>query len=290
MGTKEKDLRAAIVAQCRAMAAAGLSPGSTGNISARLGDALIITPSAVPYEALRPELLATMPLNGEYGAWSGRLKPSTEWRFHLDIMRARADVGAIVHSHPPYCTALATLNRPILAAHYMIADFGGPMIECTRYAPFGTKELSDLAVAGLGQRHAVLLGNHGAIAVGADLDVAMQRALRTRERWRASIIWRSASAGRRSWPTRRSAASSSASRLTAAARRRRRRWPRPRSARAARRRTAATGKRGSKEEDDAQEDNAQESNSRGERDSSARALPSLAPARGRNGWRSATAR
>jgi L-fuculose-phosphate aldolase len=176
VGIKEKDLRAAIVAQCRAISAAGLSPGSTGNISARFGDALIITPSAVPYEALRPELLATMPLNGEYGAWSGPLKPSTEWRFHLDIMRARADVGAIVHSHPPYCTALATLNRPILAAHYMIADFGGPIIECTRYAPFGTKELSDLAVAGLGQRHAVLLGNHGAIAVGPDLDVAMHRA------------------------------------------------------------------------------------------------------------------
>ena len=170
MGTKEKDLRAAIVVQCRAMNAAGLSAGSVGNISVRLGDAMVITPSAVPYEVLRPELLATMPLNGEYGAWSGPVKPSTEWRFHLDIMRARPDVGAIVHSHPPYCTALATLNRPILAAHYMIADFGGSMIECTRYAPFGTKELSELAVAGLGPRHAVLLGNHGAIAVGADLD------------------------------------------------------------------------------------------------------------------------
>ena len=176
MGVKEKNLRAAIVAQCRAMSAAGLSPGSVGNISVRLGDAMVITPSAVPYEVLRPELLATMPLNGEYGAWSGSLKPSTEWRFHLDIMRARPDVGAIVHSHPPYCTALATLNRPILAAHYMIADFGGPVIECTRYAPFGTKELSELAVAGLGPRHAVLLGNHGAIAVGQDLDVAMRRA------------------------------------------------------------------------------------------------------------------
>ena len=176
LGAKEKDLRAAIVVQCRAMNAAGLSPGSVGNISVRLGDAMVITPSAVPYEVLRPELLATMQLNGEYGAWSGPLKPSTEWRFHLDIMRARPDVGAIVHSHPPYCTALATLNRPILAAHYMIADFGGPAIECTRYAPFGTKELSELAVAGLGQRHAVLLGNHGAIAVGADLAIAVRRA------------------------------------------------------------------------------------------------------------------
>ena len=159
------------------MTAAGLSDGTSGNISARLDASLLITPSAIPYDALRPELLATMPLNGEYGAWAGRLKPSSEWRFHLDIMRARPDVGAIVHSHPPYCTTLAELNRPILAAHYMIAAFGGPVIECVRYAPYGTKELSDLALAGLGPRHAVLLGNHGAIVVGPDLETAMARAL-----------------------------------------------------------------------------------------------------------------
>ena len=177
MGTKkEKDLRAAIVAQCRAMNAAGLSPGTAGNISARFGDAMLITPASVPYDLLRPEMIALMPLNGEYGAWAGLLKPSTEWRFHLDIMRARPDVGAIIHNHAPYCTTLATLNRPILASHYIIAQFGGPVVECTRYAPFGTKELSELAVAGLGERQAVLLGNHGAIAVGPDLDVAMHRA------------------------------------------------------------------------------------------------------------------
>ncbi len=137
----------------------------------------VITPSAIPYDVLRPEMLALMPLSGEYGAWSGPLKPSSEWRFHLDIMRARPDIGAIVHSHPPYCTALAMLNRPILAAHYMIALFGGPVIECAKYAPYGTKELSDLAIAGLGDRHGVLLGNHGAIATGATLESAMHRAV-----------------------------------------------------------------------------------------------------------------
>ena len=128
MGTKEKDLRAAIVAQCRAMSAAGLEPrhGRQHFGAPRRGDA-DHPQRSVPYDLLRPEMMALMPLNGEYGAWSGPLKPSTEWRFHLDIMRARPDVGAIVHSHPPYCTALATLNRPILAAHYMIAQFGGPI-------------------------------------------------------------------------------------------------------------------------------------------------------------------
>jgi L-fuculose-phosphate aldolase len=177
MPVKEKALRAAIVARCRAMNASGLNQGTAGNISARLGEAMVITPTAIPYDALRPEMLALMPLAGEYGAWSGPLKPSSEWRFHLDIMRARPDVGAIVHAHPPYCTALAMLGRPILAAHYMIALFGGPAIECTKYAPYGTKELSDLAIAGLGDRHAVLLGNHGAIVTGGSLEIAWRRAI-----------------------------------------------------------------------------------------------------------------
>jgi L-fuculose-phosphate aldolase len=177
MAVKEKELRAGIVARCRALNATGLNQGSAGNISARLGEAMLITPSAIPYDVMRPDMLALMPLNGEYGAWSGPLKPSTEWRFHLDIMRARPDIGGIVHCHPPYGTALAMLHQPILAAHYMIALFGGPIIECTKYAPYGTKELSELAISGLGDRHAVLLGNHGIIATGATLESAMLRAV-----------------------------------------------------------------------------------------------------------------
>ena len=173
---REKDLRVAIIAQCRAMNALGLNQGTAGNISARLDGAMLITPSAIPYHQMRPEMLATMPLGGEYGAWSGRYKPSTEWRFHLDIMRARDDIGAIVHCHATYATALAMLHKPIPAAHYMIALFGGPSVRCTAYAPYGTKELSDLAVAGLEGRQGVLLGNHGMIATGATLDEAMWRA------------------------------------------------------------------------------------------------------------------
>jgi L-fuculose-phosphate aldolase len=173
---KEKDLRVAIIAQCRAMNTSGLNQGTAGNISARLGESLLITPSAIPYGDMRPEMLALMPLGGEYGAWSGRYKPSTEWRFHLDIMRARHDVGAIVHCHPTYATALSMLHKPIAAAHYMIANFGGPNVRCTAYAPYGTKELSDLAVAGLEGRSGVLLGNHGMIATGATLAEAMWRA------------------------------------------------------------------------------------------------------------------
>ena len=173
MSVKAKDLRGQMIEQCRAMNAAGFNQGTSGNISARIDEALLITPSAIPYDRMRPEMLALMPLGGEYGAWSGRFKPSSEWRFHVDIMRARADVGAIVHCHPIYCTALSMLHKPILAAHYMIALFGGPSVRCTTYAPYGTKELSELAVAGIEGRHAVLLGNHGAIATGETLEQAM---------------------------------------------------------------------------------------------------------------------
>jgi L-fuculose-phosphate aldolase len=177
MPVREKDLRVAIIAQYRAMNAAGLNLGTAGNISARVGDKVLITPSGIPYDALKPPMIAAMPIAGEYGAWSGPMKPSSEWRFHLDIMRARADVGAVAHFHPPYCSALAMLHKPILAAHYMIALFGGPIVKCVKYAPYGTKELADLVVEGLGDRHAVLLGNHGALTTGATLAGAMRRAV-----------------------------------------------------------------------------------------------------------------
>ncbi len=177
MAIKEKMLREAIVAEARAMNASGLNVGSAGNISVRLGSRMLITPSGVAYEAMRPEMIAAMPIDGEYGAWVGPLKPSSEWRFHLDIMRARPDVGAVMHFHPPYGCTLAMLHKPILAAHYMIALFGGPSVRCTKYAPYGTKELSDLAVAGLGDRHAVLLGNHGALTTARTLAGAARRAV-----------------------------------------------------------------------------------------------------------------
>jgi L-fuculose-phosphate aldolase len=177
MAIKEKMLREAIVAECRAMNASGLNLGVAGNISVRLGHRMLITPSGVSYEVMRPEMIAAMPIDGEYGAWLGPMKPSTEWRFHLDIMRARPDIGAVMHFHPPYGCALAMLHKPILAAHYMIALFGGPIIECTKYAPYGTKELSELAIAGLGDRHAVLLGNHGALTTAGTLAGAARRAV-----------------------------------------------------------------------------------------------------------------
>ncbi len=172
MTKAERQLREAIIAKCRWMNASGLNQGTSGNISARYQDRMLITPSAIAYDAMMPDMIASMPLEGG-GDWDGPLKPSTEWRFHFDIMRARSDVGGIVHTHSTYATVLAIARKSIPACHYMIAAFGGTDIRCAGYARYGTQELSDLALAALDQRNGCLLANHGMIAVGANLDKAM---------------------------------------------------------------------------------------------------------------------
>ncbi|MGE5369121.1 MAG: class II aldolase/adducin family protein [Chloroflexota bacterium] len=155
----------------------GLNHGSAGNLSLRFGEAVLVTPSGVPARDLRPEMVALMPLADETGAFEGPLPPSSEWRFHLDVYRARPDVNAVVHMHSTYATTLATLRRPIPAVHYMIAAFGGPSVPCVGYASYGTPELSRLVVEGLKDRDGVLLANHGAIVVGADMRRALWRAV-----------------------------------------------------------------------------------------------------------------
>ncbi len=173
MTRDERALRADIVAKARWMNAVELNQGTSGNISARYNDVLLITPSATPYDEMTPGSIAAMPLDGKYGSWSGSLNPSTEWRFHLDITKSRPDVGAIVHTHSTYATVLAIARREIPACHYMIAAFGGPTIRCAGYARYGTKELSDLALKALEGRNGCLLANHGMIALGANLEKAM---------------------------------------------------------------------------------------------------------------------
>jgi len=170
---QELQLRTGIVTACRRMNALGINQGTSGNISARYGDRMLITPSGVPYDDMSPGDIAALPIEGEYGSWDGPLAPSTEWRFHLDITRARPEVGAIVHTHSTYATTLATARKGIPACHYMIAAAGGSTIRCADYATYGTKELSDNALAALEERTCCLLANHGMIATGANLDKAM---------------------------------------------------------------------------------------------------------------------
>lgn len=173
MSKTELELRRRIVDACRSMNALGINQGTSGNISARYRDAMLITPSGVPYDEMTPGDVARMPLDRDDGTWTGPLQPSSEWRFHLDIMRARPEVGAVVHMHSTYATTLAICGKKIPAIHYMIAAAGGPTIRVAAYATYGTKELSDNVMRALEGRACCLLANHGMIACGTDLKRAL---------------------------------------------------------------------------------------------------------------------
>ncbi|MCD1643015.1 class II aldolase/adducin family protein [Aurantimonas coralicida] len=175
MRDSERAVRQQIIDLCLEMNRNGINQGTSGNISARHGDAMLLTPSATPYAALTPEMIVSVPLEGDGADWSGPLKPSTEWRFHRDILRARPDAGAVVHAHPIFATTLAMTRRAIPACHYMVAVFGGTDVKCSGYARYGTEALSREALAALDGRTGCLLANHGAITIGSDLDKAMWR-------------------------------------------------------------------------------------------------------------------
>jgi L-fuculose-phosphate aldolase len=166
-------LRRQIVATCRAMNANGLNQGTAGNISARHGEGFLITPSSLPYDTMQPEDIVQMYWDGSY---EGR-RPSSEWRFHRDILAARADVDAILHCHSTYATSVACHHRTIPAFHYMVGVMGGNTLRCARYATFGTQELSDAAIEALQDRMACLLGQHGQISLGKTLDAALWMAV-----------------------------------------------------------------------------------------------------------------
>ena len=166
--------RAELVAACRELTRRGLTYGTSGNISIRCdAPGFFISPTGADYEALEPEDIALMDFGGR---WYGRRRPSSEWRFHRDILAAREDVGAIVHTHSRYATALACLGRGIPAFHYMVAVTGGTEIRCAPYRTFGSQELSDVALGALGRSNACLLANHGVIALGIDVREALKLA------------------------------------------------------------------------------------------------------------------
>ena len=166
----ETATRRSLVEAARSLSALGLTHGTSGNLSVRWGAGLLITPSGLPYDRMEPESI--VPLSME-GTTDHALAPSSEWRFHRDILRARPEVNAVVHAHPIHATAFAMCRREIPAVHYMIAAAGGPTVRCSGYATFGTPELSALALEALAGRTCCLLANHGIIATGPDLGRAM---------------------------------------------------------------------------------------------------------------------
>ena len=171
----EDDPRARLLHTLRAMGAARLNVGTSGNASQRLaGGRMLISPSGIAAERCRAEDMVVVEADGRY---AGSRAPSSEWQLHHDVYAAFPAAGAVLHAHAPFATALACQRIDIPPFHYMIARFGGSSIRCARYATFGTQALSEATVAALHERSACLLANHGMVVFGRDLEHALAMAV-----------------------------------------------------------------------------------------------------------------
>lgn len=179
-------LREQLLAISRKLSELGLNRGTSGNASVRDGTGFLVTPTGMAVEEMTPRDMVWMSIDGKV---QGERQPSSEWRFHRDILQARPEVGAVIHTHAMFATTLACLHREIPPFHYMIAVAGGGTIRCAPYALFGSQALSDAALSALQDRKACLLANHGMIAVGRDLDQALSVAVEVEtlceQYWRA---------------------------------------------------------------------------------------------------------
>jgi L-fuculose-phosphate aldolase len=153
----------------------GLNKGTAGNCSVRFEDGFLVTPSGMAVEDMTSDSMVKMQFDGSYEAdkMPANIKPSSEWRFHCDILNNRPEINAVIHTHSMFATTLACLHKDIPPFHYMIAVVGGDTIRCAPYALFGSQALSDHALTALTDRKACLLANHGMICLGKDLDDAL---------------------------------------------------------------------------------------------------------------------
>jgi L-fuculose-phosphate aldolase len=182
--------REAIVAVCRELSRTGLVVGTAGNVSVRDGDLVAVTPSGLRYGDLTPELVGVHQLDGT--AVEAPLAPSSELPLHLAVYAARPDAGAVAHTHSPAATALSTLADEVPAVHYYAAMFGGP-VRVAPYATYGSDALARGAVEALRDRTGCLLGNHGAVTVGADLAAAHDKSVYLE--WLCDVYLRASAAG-----------------------------------------------------------------------------------------------
>jgi len=167
--------RQALIDTAIAMNNSRINHGTSGNVSVRVKNGLLITPSGMKYTQLNPGDIVFMSMDGT--PHTRRSKPSSEWRFHRDIYRAKEEAGAILHAHSPWCTTLACLRRKIPPFHYMVAVAGGTTIRLAPYATFGSQKLSDYALQALHERKACLLANHGMLCFEANLESALDLAI-----------------------------------------------------------------------------------------------------------------
>ncbi|WP_370675976.1 class II aldolase/adducin family protein [Pleomorphomonas sp. PLEO] len=163
-------LRTEIIATCREMNASGVNQGTSGNVSVRIGEGrFLVTPTGIPYAGMTEDQIVEMTFDGTY---YGPCRPTSEWRFHRDILLHRPDIDTVIHTHSMFSTVISCLRRDIPAVHYMVAAAGGENIRCAEYATFGSQALSDHALKALEGRLACLLANHGLIVLGANLKKA----------------------------------------------------------------------------------------------------------------------
>ena len=183
------ELRSEIIAACIDMNRRGLNQGVAGNISVRVPEGFLITPSGMEYHEMRPADIVVMHLDGSH---QGTRRPSSEWRFHRDIMVRKPEIGAVAHMHSMFAATLSCLRKDIPALHYMIVVAGGNSIRCAPYATYGTQALADSALKALEGRNACLLANNGMIVLGPNLKKAMWLAVEVEnlaaQYWRALQI------------------------------------------------------------------------------------------------------
>lgn len=171
----ETHVKEALVSAYRELAEMGLMNQGAGNVSHRVCGGMLISCSGASAKSLAPDRVIKV---RDDGSWDGEVRPSSEWQMHLAIYQRHEDASAVVHTHSDYCVALATNNQPLPGFHYMVGTFGGADVPCVPYATFGSEKLAMDAADALANRAACLLGNHGMICHGTDLQRAVAHAER----------------------------------------------------------------------------------------------------------------
>jgi L-fuculose-phosphate aldolase len=182
--------REQVAAASRRLAAERLVLGTAGNVSARSGDRVAISPTGAVLAELEAEQVSVVDLDsGELV--DGALEPTSEIELHLGVYR-RYGAGAVVHTHAPWATALSCALDELPCVHYSMLLLGGP-VRVAPYRTFGTPELAEVVLEALDGRTAALMANHGAVNFSGDLDSAVEAALLLE--WACEVYWRAAALG-----------------------------------------------------------------------------------------------
>lgn len=187
--TRLREARRRVAAAAHKLAAEGLVIGTAGNVSERVGGAVAVTPTGTSLDAVAPDQIAVVDLDG--GPLDGELEPTSELELHLGVYR-RYGAGAVVHTHATMATALSCVLDELPVVHYQMLLLGGS-VRVAPYATFGSPELAQQTLDALEGRSAALMANHGAITYGPDLEAALDHT-RLLE-WACTVYWHAAAAG-----------------------------------------------------------------------------------------------